>query len=389
MQAMSEHNAGAKQRILLCSSNATKEYILDVLEAIAVPRGFIIHFRYEKKWVSEDLWQRLPVKGQNHDDLKGAEVLVLYVIQERDNGTRTWKSIYPLRFGSLLECYRTGDGDNDIAHFYFETRDYCDSGNLEYIRPQLLSKFGKGDDSSAKYFAAFSGETGNDAIMKKCPWDESAFNSLVRNFKLEHFRSDDSRKQYYPVFLFVRGLLNPSLQKTRGDILQMCYEVVERKSYVFEASLRFLESPDPCSRVTIDSPEEQIAMLPRAENAIASRYDEFKWNIIMPRVVKNVETAIILSTKVCPPRDDCEVCEVLDLTLPIPLVIKFDWRVRLIEVVGDISLALSATAIGMLGIIEKFLPDGVRNWGSWVLGFVVVLFCLGTLIKAYLQWEGK
>jgi len=53
-----------------------------------------------------------------------------YVFQQEISNQLEWQYVHPIRFGQLKECYRTGEGDNDIAHFYFEAQKYCSDPNL-------------------------------------------------------------------------------------------------------------------------------------------------------------------------------------------------------------------------------------------------------------------
>jgi hypothetical protein len=100
----------ADDLILLSSSNSTKEYMLDVLEEIGRPRKSIMYCRYRQKWVDPDLWNLLPEeKDRQASDLVGYPILALYVYQEILQGSiYEWQFLYPVRFGKLKECYKTG-----------------------------------------------------------------------------------------------------------------------------------------------------------------------------------------------------------------------------------------------------------------------------------------
>src|SRR6266496_6094017 len=113
--------------IYLFSSNSEIKYVVDILEALALPRNFVHHFRYRLKWVEPTLRQKLPTTTlDSKNPLVGLNVVVCYLYQEQQNGKREWKSMYAVRRGSIIDCYKSGPNDLDVAHFYFQLTDYYD-----------------------------------------------------------------------------------------------------------------------------------------------------------------------------------------------------------------------------------------------------------------------
>jgi hypothetical protein len=107
--------------LYLVSSSASREYIADCVEALALPRGMVHHFRYQRRHVDEPLGSILKTTpGDLPAELKDMRVVVVYVYQEHSGGKWTPGSYLPLRYGRLLESYL----DGDVAHFYFEVTDY-------------------------------------------------------------------------------------------------------------------------------------------------------------------------------------------------------------------------------------------------------------------------
>lgn len=107
--------------LYLVSSSANREYVADCLEALALPRGLIHHFRYRRGYVDPDLWKQLPDQaGPMPDALSGMTVVVVYVFQEQSGGAWTQRDYLPVRLGSLIEAFR----DGGVAHFYFAVTDY-------------------------------------------------------------------------------------------------------------------------------------------------------------------------------------------------------------------------------------------------------------------------
>jgi len=83
-------------------------------------QDFVMHFRYRKRWVETlSLWDKLPLKVSKARDFEKQKVLVFYVFQQEISNQLEWQYVHPIRFGKRM---RTGEGDNDIAHFYLKLK---------------------------------------------------------------------------------------------------------------------------------------------------------------------------------------------------------------------------------------------------------------------------
>src|SRR2546426_12027336 len=126
------NRADAEARTLvLTSSNASKKYISNAFQTLSWPTGWVAHFRYELQWVEQELRDILPLWQDNsanrRDAVKGLRVLTAYVFQQRNAGRKPpWDRIalYPLRYGTVVDAYKIGTGDNDVAHLYFKVDHY-------------------------------------------------------------------------------------------------------------------------------------------------------------------------------------------------------------------------------------------------------------------------
>jgi len=104
--------------LLLFGSNATKS-TFQILETLALPR--LSYFRYRKRWVETlSLWDKLPIKGEQSQGILKSRKYSFLCISARNKQSTAVCS--PNTLWSAKECYRTGRGDNDIAHFYFEAQ---------------------------------------------------------------------------------------------------------------------------------------------------------------------------------------------------------------------------------------------------------------------------
>lgn len=130
--------------LYLVSSSATREYVSDCLEALALPRGMGQHFRYRSKYIDIGLRGILPTRpGCLRRNLRDLAVVVVYLYQEQSGGT--WKPgesvstagrYLPLRCGRLLDAFL----DGDVAHFYFEVTDYVKPTLRRRTARALLNK---------------------------------------------------------------------------------------------------------------------------------------------------------------------------------------------------------------------------------------------------------
>ena len=76
-----------KKCLYLVSSSSSSEYVSDCLEALALPRGMIQHFRYRLRYIDEHLREKLPKEnGQLPHDLRDLPVVVVYLIRSKRSG---------------------------------------------------------------------------------------------------------------------------------------------------------------------------------------------------------------------------------------------------------------------------------------------------------------
>ena len=145
-----------RECLYLVSSSSSREYVLDCLEALALPRGMILHFRYRLKYIDESLRTTLPEgPAKLPTALEELPIVVVYLFQTQSLGL--WKPAetmgaggpyLPLRSGKLVSAFR----DGEIAHFFFEVADYIKSDQEGSTRKELNEKVSfKTKDSKPSY----------------------------------------------------------------------------------------------------------------------------------------------------------------------------------------------------------------------------------------------
>jgi hypothetical protein len=368
--------------LLLISSNYKKEYISDIVEVLGVPAGFIMHFRYRKKWVEPLLWDALPKKEKytGVPEKLTLKVLIIYLYQDAQD--KSWKYSYPIRFATVDKCYKTGDHESDVAHFYLLMGDYC-----AVKQRGLLAKLDRLKNGS--YLAAEHDKFPRELVEEKNSndTDESAFYQLVESIKAEHFVTIEDCKQYYPVFHFVSGF-----RETSSNQLQkffQSYKLTEGKEYILETSIRFIDKklPSTNSNIKLTCYEKRFENKQELATPVTTYYDEFIWRLVPSSVVDSRKTTVTLATNIelKPSSDQDE--PVLNVTVDLPVTILPDSALKLIGTVSDTSLLVATSTIAFLGLSKTLKPNiTLPEWPGYV---VALAYLIGVITKVYLRWRGK
>ena len=166
--------------LYLVSSSSNREYVVDCLEALALPRGMVQHFRYRAKYVDEQLWASLKTETDELDgNLRDLPVVVVYLFQTQTAGL--WKPgdtmgpggpYLPLRNGKLIHAFK----DGGIAHFFFELTGYVAEDEKVSARVSLNEKIKFQLASSKPSYAHLSATLGFEAPKEN---DTDGFQSIV------------------------------------------------------------------------------------------------------------------------------------------------------------------------------------------------------------------
>jgi hypothetical protein len=214
--------------LYLVSSNATKEYIMDILEALSMPFGSVQHFRYRLKWIDKELRNEIPLEGNSlTGKLKNRRVVICYLYQEKRDSEWEWIAAYPIRSGILMDAYKTGDSDGDVSHFYFKVDNYISYDKQGFTNDkQDFTKILRGIAGKKWNIAyAFLCVALDDTYIADKEDSKSAFHKICNSLSLEHLKSPEG-KEYFPIYCFIDGLKN-----RKGKILEPKYDPIAHKSF--------------------------------------------------------------------------------------------------------------------------------------------------------------
>lgn len=114
---MTAQNHGSEQRLYVFSSASRPLYKQNVLDNIASPPGYILHYRYETKHVGDPLMRRVTDGGS----FEGMPGLVVFVDQMHgEDGALSVSNFYPLRAIEVRQVVL----DGSVLHIFFKVGKY-------------------------------------------------------------------------------------------------------------------------------------------------------------------------------------------------------------------------------------------------------------------------
>ena len=362
------------QVIYLLSSNASKEYILDALEVLSLPFGMVQHFRYQLKWLDKNLKTQLPLKEDTRErNLKRYKVVICYLCQKKEkNNSWKWIEIYPIRTATLVDAYKTGRSNEDIAHFYFKVDKYIRYKNIVNLVAEMKKW------SSWDKFYAFFGKNINNHILVTERESYSSFIEICESFKKGHFKDCTENVEYYPLFCFIDGL------KTDKDRLSFKYDPLSHKSYYeisegsiysFEFRTYFPEKP-PGFLITLRSDKKLFSTPSKYEFKISSRYSDESCMLIPRLLERDIFSIISFETQLEKKNIDKNK-EPLSLNINFQIKVTRKLRYRVIDALSDIGFGIGTGAIALkaASVSSPNIPYILRLFSSW-----------WTIVGAYALW---
>lgn len=278
--------------LYLFSSITTDLYAVDALNALALPSGWIQHFRYEERHLDPNLCDSLPEipsEGATANEFKGRPVVICYVNQERRHEPEVGYEVlglFPLRLGKAVRAYK----DGGVAHFWFSVQDYLpdestDETGVAAHNTALREALGDKTPHAGMYAALGS------AYRIKGARDEAAsraFQAAVRAISGQGLRRDAT---IYARFHGLKELKSgrpveerPALPVRRGILPnESGYAVREGQIYGIDISTyhRYLLNRRYLRNATIemDFDPDHFIGVGRRRSAVGGRYDRFVFPI--------------------------------------------------------------------------------------------------------------
>jgi hypothetical protein len=351
-----------KKTVVLTSSNGSRKYVTDAFEIVSLPTGWVAHFRYELKLVEESLAGALPdTRGATNNPVRGLRVMTAYVFQTRNvKDPRTFDpiAVHPMRYARIVDAYKTGVGDRDVAHFYFKLEEYwvpgaATSPEIDQVMAMLASRRYAGQIAPVTA-SGREGETAAFAVI-----------SAIPDAHLTHQPTADATdvRQYYPWLLYIRGIQkhkgwwrrNPTPQFDDGA-QSSTYKLTERHEYLLNFSFHVPASigsnfGEPQAGSTIQLTYDKSAFASEADRSLGveSRYDEQLWLVIPATTDRSAQRELLLSTalKVASP----DRVDPIDLSFTIPVAIGQNILRRLVfigfGILGDVSFAIATIIVAL------------------------------------------
>lgn len=390
---------GAKPTIFLLSSNARKEYIVDILETLALPTGSSHHFRYNLKHVDPDLAELIPPEDENSSEyLDGADVLITYLNQtEIAKGEYKWNEFLPIRMGRLMRCYKTGNGPESIVHFYFELKSpvLAKHGFMDNFSRFFVDKYNK-----ALAFMTYqpieplvSNETQEGSFESVCSKLQRigfSFKSPMRpqEYKNPLFISIDALayRTIFQRFWFVikipkilclrRRHFNPGFWRyhEKGKAARMSTDrtIPSRHTMLTEArtyALKFRTfnvDPNDLYEVKLERSDELFSSPKEYSLEVSSEYNAESWEMVPVYVEQKCRTSLRLTTR---NKSNNQQPNPLDLHLILPVEITRRKLPRVTELTSDLFFGLVPAYLAFTKLYDNVKPQPwyIQHWPTVVL----------------------
>jgi len=394
--------SNSEKWLYLMSSNAKKEYILDALETLALPKGAIQHYRYQLQYLGKDLIDMLPEESASKSELKNAKVLsnlknakVLsnYLYQIKEGKNYVWKAAYPVRFGTLMDAYKTGESEHDVAHFYFKVEEHVSFNNTRYEDFFSFIHSLAEEEDKMKY-AFYKKVPENILSPSPANKDRSDFTStceIIDNFKGPKDPPDKS-KYIPPVFCYIRGIKNNKgvLIEPRYDpeYRKSVYDLTEGERYYFEYEVISKKNPQKYT-VMLLCDEKIFSSVPKYERESDVRYDEDSFSLVPSLLEREVSSELIFKLEFKELKESKESNnseklkysnsnkqEPLNISINFETNIKINIWFRLTDAGADIFFGLGTASIAFAKLFEG---KNIFNW--WPKA--VIVFYVGWIFLSF------
>jgi len=309
--------------LYLVSSSASREYVMDCVEALALPRGLVMHFRYLHKYIDDHLRTSLPQElGELPADLKDLPVVVVYLCQTQKAGVWERATLQdpegthlPIRYGRLLNAFT----DGSVAHFYFEVTDYVqqkdengssarsllnqtvkfkttydkkDSDSFAHIGP-FLKMVAPGEEESK----AFQQFVLDDTVFKPGEWRTRSLGSapLDVTYEVVFFRIVGVFREANRVL----DLISPVRRNVRGSVIAEYEFEVGRVYYIQLVTQLPMRSPSQLpgkgvAELALRYDDKLMEPIGRTTLTLSSFYDLEYWSL-KPKGAQSSRTSVAIT----------------------------------------------------------------------------------------------
>lgn len=367
--------------LYLMSSNASKEYIKDILETLAIPSGSIQHFRYQLRWLDEKLIEMLPNKRvKNGNKLIGTKIVISYLYQKKkNNGNWEWNTIYPIRIAKLVDSFKTGESKLDISHFYFQVENYIKYDDHDFNK--IIKKIAK-QKWEKKY--SFLGKSFEDKYIANKEESMSAFHKICEVFDQEHFSDPPPLKKiYYPLFCYIDGLVDEKREiiTPQYNSSSCCsfYDLTEGATYYFEFMTYTPKSQQiPNWKINIISDSNIFSTPSKYVLEINSRYNAESLPLLSSILERNILSFMTFNTKSID--DKINGFLPLELNINFLINIKRNMFFRAIDAFSDIAFAIGTGSLALKAAFPTW------SWWYWP---VIIFYFIWIICKFKIKlWRG-
>lgn len=331
--------------VFVYSSDYRKLYKKDVYNVLSYPTGFVMHFRYRLKWVSDDLRKNLPIEGN--------EVVMIAAIIINDDHEDIKFKFMPFRRGKVISIIK----DGDTLHIYYELLKewvlYDDSKGKDVNFYDDLIK--QNDCPSNGKFMCF-GNTNKFSFSKDpIAWVE-IIERLVKfnRYKLSTFYRINNISE------LPGGKL---LEVEEFDRLTRGFVLKKGKNYSIDITFNFGQNPPEKAKSTLFKFDtfENLKIIPK-ELLLGFRVDKKQFYLSVSRQSSQIRTYI--STKI---ENSLE-----GPNLEIPIKIK---RRKFIYILYLIIISTGLILLGLpwpfdtIGIILKLIGTGLTTLGTFLINY--------------------
>ncbi len=371
--------------IYTMSSNSRQKYIKNIIEILAVPVGWVVHLRYKKEYIDPLIWEKLSIRNKIASNKKNSlhkmNCVLNYLYQLHTDGETRWKCIYPFRIGEIVDCYKTGDNDNDIAHFFIKAKNYVKYHPHGTFTEEIRKNIG--NDKFGRYYISMGEEFQKDCIAN-IEESKSAFYEICEAIDVEnHFRSYDN-KRYRPIFCYIEGLKNKKNTLIKpsyhSKIFKSFYKIDECEPYSLEYSFYFQNPQLINSSIEIYAEKEIFSTPEKAVEKIESRYDDLYY-LLTSKILQR-DRWTVLQFKTNAQSQTISPGHPVNLDIQILINIKRKIIYRIFDVLSDIGFAIGTGAI----MLKTAFGTNKMSWWYWPTGIGYLIWLIFKLIIKL--WRG-